>query len=323
MTIPHFLWPKPRIIRALLHATRWTSISQVETLLAEMFPEGFPVLFSSGRAALATSLILSGLNRSDKVGVFPFASHCVLDAVSRIATPAPSCIDVCLNVVFQQWGYVQHRDLSMYDVEDCVDSLLIPAGKLFPGHGAYEIWSFPKILGTSGGGVLWCRSAEVANAICRLRDEHYESSNLLWGLRLLGLHSPLLHTWWQGAEASFGRPSRLQTGEIFVAIDNWNDLVADRQKKLDIVWKLAPYWLEKPLGRLPCVVPVELQEDIDGELLAERVGIASGQRMIERPGLFGSFELTRVLPIPIHQDVTLAQVIEMMDCVEPYVRRQT
>jgi putative PLP-dependent aminotransferase (TIGR04422 family) len=322
MTITHFLWPKSNSTRALIKAASYTSVSRVEEQLAAMFPGAAPVLFSSGRAALLHSLIVTRLGRGDKVGVFPFASHCVLDAVARIATPTPLGSDASLNVVFQQWGYIQHYDLSPYDIEDCVDSLLLPGGKLFPGGGAFEIWSFPKIQGTTGGGVLWCRSTQTAMDLRLLRDSR-TCSSLLWILRLLGNKSSLLHAWWQGAEASFGQPSRLQTGEIIAALEEWNDIVIDRKKKLDIAWQLAPSWLSRPVDRLPCVVPVELNDEVDGEELAKRTGITSGLRRMERESILGSFEISKVLPIPIHQDVTFARLMEIINYLTPFVKRGT
>jgi putative PLP-dependent aminotransferase (TIGR04422 family) len=286
MTTTHFLWPKPKPVRALLHALRCTAIARVEAQLDEMFIGGTPVLFSSGRAALAHALMVNGLTRADKVGVFPYASHCVLDSVARIATPTAVGNDASLNVIFQQWGYALHHHLSAHDIEDCVDTLLIPGAKLFTGGGGFEVWSLPKILGTTGGGVLWCRSAELASRLRQLRDS-YKGSTLLWGMRMLSMHSTLLYACWQGGEASLGRPSCLQTGEILAALDTWCDVVVDRQKKLDIAWQLAPQWLAKPVDRLPCVVPVQLRGDVDGEALAGQAGIASGQRMLERPAAGG------------------------------------
>lgn len=319
MTPTHFLWPKPKPMRALLQATRCIGIGQVEARLEEMFPGGTPVFFSSGRAALMHALLINGLARVDKVGVFPFASHCVLDAVSRIATPTAVGSDTRLNVVFQQWGYIQHHDLSTDDIEDCVDSLLVPGGKLFPGGGAFELWSLPKILGTTGGGVLWCRSVKVALGLRKLRDGRNWGS-LLWGLRLLGMRSALAHDFWQGAEPSRGQPSRLQTGEVFAALDVWDKVVVDRREKLALAWSLAPSCLKRLNDRLPCVVPVALRDDCNGEQLAFNIGISSGIRTFEHVSPSGVSELIRVLPLPIHQDVTCSQLSEMINCVAAQVR---
>ena len=284
-----------------------------------MFPGGVPVLFSSGRAALYHSLFYSGLSREDRVGVFSFASHCVLDTVSRIATPTQIGRDARLDVVFQQWGYIQHHDLSSYDIEDCVDSLVVPRGTLFPGGGAFEIWSLPKSLGATGGGVLWCRSAEVAQSLRLIRDKH-DGASLLWGLRLMGMRSSLLHACWQGAAPVVGRTTRLQCGEFMAALDTWQEVVNDRRQKLALVQSIAPKWIPFAEGRLPCVVPIVLDESCDGEALARKAGISSGQRMIERKWREGNRELVRVLPLPIHQDVSVDQLGLMMNLVTPHIR---
>lgn len=319
MTTSHFLWPQPNCARALLNTARYTAVAQVESRLTNMFSGGFPVLFSSGRAALLHSLVASNLARGDKVGVFPYASHCVLDAVARVATPVAVSNETDLNVVFQQWGYIQRQKLSSLVVEDCVDSLLMQGGKLFPGGGAFEIWSFPKILGTTGGGVLWCRSAECADMLRCMRDEH-DSASLLWGLRLLGMRFKLLHACWQGVEPSMGRPARLQTGEIMAALDAWNEIVDDRMQKFKLAESLAPKWLPTPEDRLPCVVPVLLSESCDAEALAGQAGISSGQRMMECSSMADPDGLVRVLPIPIHQDVSFSQLDVMINLIAPHAR---
>ena len=79
-------------------------------------------------------------------------------------------------------------------------------------------------------------------------------SNILWLLRLFGFKSYLIYTMWQGAEAFFGRPSAFLLSEVDVSLDNWESLLIDRQAKLNLAWRFAPEWLQKPVDRLPCVV---------------------------------------------------------------------
>ena len=200
-----------------------------------------------------------------------------------------------------------------------MDSLLVPGGKLFPGGGAFELWSLPKILGTTGGGVLWCRSVEVAIELRKLRDGR-NWGDLLWAMRLLGMRFTLAHDFWQGAEPSRGQPSRLQTGEVFAALDVWDKVVVDRREKLALAWPLAPKWLKRLNDRLPCVVPVSLNDDCNGERLAINIGISSGIRTFEHITPCGVSELIRVLPLPIHQDVTRSQLSELIKCLAAQVR---
>lgn len=311
MNESHFLWPHGRAWRAVAQAPRFTSSASIEKKFASMFQGGHPVLCSSGRAALVFALLGSGLSRADRVSIFPFASHCVLDAVSRVATPQPGAVSPgCPRIVFHQWGYVQECDLTADDIEDSADTLVVPGCRLFPGGGVFEIWSLPKILGTTGGGILWCRDSDVAEQLRRLRDVR-GGRTVQWLLRLLGARSPRLYAWWQGAEGMSGAPSRLQTGEIMAALCEWPAIVADRRRKIEMVWPLALSWLPHCAERLPCVVPTLV--DTGGGQLALELGLAAGMRMMERVERDGQRALLKVLPIPVHQDVSLAWLRRVMD----------
>jgi putative PLP-dependent aminotransferase (TIGR04422 family) len=299
----YFLWPKCSVLKALWYMYQMKPIVVIENHLREMFPSGYPVLCSSGRAALNLVLTQKGANRGDFVGVFPFASHCVLDSISRIATPlcGPTSLEASLRVVYHQWGFVQEEFLSSNSIEDCVDTLCLPGTKLFPGGGGYEIWSLPKILGTSSGGVLWCRDKDAADAIKAKRDQR-GGGFLGWVMRLLGYQFPSTQKYWHGTESSIGGVSLLQTGEILHAIKNWDMVVKDRIIKLEMVWPYAVKWLQKPHNRLPPVVPVECTLT-DEEVL--ECGISTGYRMFERVDKYGGRQLIKTLPIPIHQDISL------------------
>lgn len=302
MTDSHFLWPKRKVLRGLLSAPRFVRVATIEDSLKKMFPAGAPVLCSSGRAALVLALIESEASRGDFVGVFHFASHCVLDAIGRIATPlsGPTAPAAALRIVYHQWGYVQEIDLRANTIEDCVDTLCVPGAALFPGGGRFEIWSLPKILGTTSGGVLWCRDETTAERIRLLRDER-GGGLFQWIIRLLAERSPRTYLYWQGAEGDSGRVSRLQTGDIFSAVLRWEAVVSDRRKKLNTVWPLAVEWLQVPSDRLPPVVPIP---NALTETTIRALGISSGFRRIERLERNGNRSLQMVLPIPIHQDVT-------------------
>lgn len=305
----YFLWPEGRALNALAYAPRVVSPYHIEDMLREMFPSGYPVFCSSGRVAIVLALLMNNVSRSDFVGVPPFASHCVLDAVSRVATPlsGPAASTCNIRLLYHQWGFVQETGLPENTIEDSVDTLCIPGAELFPGGGRFEIWSLPKILGITSGGVLWCKDPESAKGACALLSER-GGALMQWGIRLLGRLFPTAHWYWQGAEPSIGKPSRFQTGEILNAIQNWDRIVDDRRKKLDVVWGNAPAWLSKPVGRLPPVVPAQIH--LSNEEL-EYFGFRAGYRHFERVSDSGERALVKVLPIPIHQDVSQAWLAEI------------
>jgi putative PLP-dependent aminotransferase (TIGR04422 family) len=297
----YFLWPESKIASGLASCWKLTPTERVENKLSEMFPSGYPVLCSSGRSALYLALSASGTSRQSFVGVFPYASHCVLDSISRIATPSTGITanSAALRVVYHQWGYIQEHSLASNTIEDCVDTLCIPGTDLFPGGGDFEIWSLPKILGTTSGGILWCKNREKALQVKKLRDSR-GSSFFQWILRLLSKNSSLVYNYWQGTESVTGRPSLLQTGEIMSAISQWNNIVQDRKKKLDLAWPLALKGLKKPVHRLPTVVPVESQIE---ETTLHKLGVSSGYRMFEIVNEDGSRRMIKVLPLPVFQGV--------------------
>ena len=296
-----------------------SSVSRVEALLQTMFPSGYPVLCSSGRSALTFTLIESRASRFDLVGVFPYASHCVLDAVSRVATPlaGPTSINALLRIVYHQWGYVQEKNIPENTIEDCVDALCVPGTNLFPGGGRFEIWSLPKILGVTSGGVLWCRDENTAIRIRSLRDSR-SGGGLQWLLRLLARYLKRVYVFWHAEECNGGNISRFQTGEIITAIRKWDEFVDDRRKKLDKVWPLAVDWLSKPTSRLPPVVPIEIKVS---EVDVKKSGVTSGFRMFERIPKNGSRELEKLLPIPIHQDVSYTWLDSFMNSLTLKNRR--
>lgn len=295
----HFLWPKGNFHKSIIYPPYAVPITIVEDTLQLMFPSGYPVLCSSGRAALNISLLCSQAERKDLVDVFPYASHCVLDAVSRVATPTSGSQNSRLKILYHQWGFVQKHRTHSIVIEDSVDTLCLPGTKLFPAGGAFEIWSLPKILGTSSGGVLWCRDRNVAKQARHIRDNR-GGGLMQWSLRILSKTIPAMHFYWQGLEASKGAVSTFQAAEILKAIQKWDCIVSNRLKKLNILWPYAVNWLRKPRNRLPSVIPIKSDKS---EFFLKELGLISGYRMFTRTVLPGVHTYEKVLPIPIHQDV--------------------
>jgi putative PLP-dependent aminotransferase (TIGR04422 family) len=293
----------------------------IEARLREMFVGGHPILCSSGRAAIVLALLAMEVQRNERVGTFPYASHCVLDAVGRVATPAPAST-LELNsprICYHQWGYVQETGLGHNVIEDCVDTLVAEGARLFPGGASTEIWSLPKILGVSSGGVLWVRDPSVAELVRRLRDQR-GGGILQWGLRLLGTHNALLHAWWQGGETLSGSTSKLQNAEIDIALDGWSQIVERRRRLAKLAEELLPSWLPLRQDRLPSVIAhiaPSCADDIAGAL-----GFLAGCRHMERFEVgTGKRSIVRMLPVPIHQDITEERLLNAVRAVSGVIEQ--
>lgn len=308
----YFLWPKPGNNWPVSFATT----NEIESELSVHFPSGYPVVVSSGRAGLALTLKTMGLGRGDFVQIFPYASHCVLDAVSRVATPIGGNVTIGSNdnvhIHYHQWGYVQRRNVVEDDIEDAVDTLCVPGAALFPFSGRFEIWSLPKILGTSCGGVVWCKTEDDAAHLIALRDLSNVGAYRQWALRRLGQLLPAAHGYWAGMEAIGGRLPSIALGEIKAAIGKWQTIVDDRKLKLNILKAHLPQWLSLDEHRLPCAVPIlaaGVEETTAAKIAA--LGVTTGTRHFERIDQQGVSTLESVLPLPIHQDVPIDLVGKM------------
>src|SRR6266536_2705476 len=140
-THPYFLWPAPRR-PALLGAIGSSAprTFDIESRLNRHYPGADAVLFSSARAGFSAVLEALPLNRSDLVWCPAFSSHCVLEAVARVATPTTiAAAHVKAALVYHQWGFVHTHDWDSHVAvtEDSVDSLMLPGTNLFACGGRF------------------------------------------------------------------------------------------------------------------------------------------------------------------------------------------
>lgn len=297
-----FLWPEPRLFRGG-GIPRQETASAVEALLASRHHGGFPVVLSSGRIGLVLALEALGITRADLVGLFPYASHCVIEATGRVGSPV--CRDRSSDharILYHQWGYVQEASAAGAIIEDAVDSFCLPEATLFPAGASFEVWSLPKLTGSLGGGVLWCRTESLAAEVRARRDARSGLATFRWLLRAASTRWPGLVPYWYGAESAGGAPPGWGCADILDGLHRWDDIAAARRARLDIVGSLRPSWLSEAEGRLPTAVPVEVGGAEGSRLTA--LGFTAGFRHFERVS-GTSRESVRVFPIPVHQDVPL------------------
>ena len=307
----YFLWPEARLEPRSLWSGRNSSVAAIEVDLAALYPGAHPVLFPSARAGLAATIEVLGLGRPDLVWLPPYSSHCVFDAVSRIATPTPSFAggEVAAILVFHQWGYVHVCSFSGEIIEDSADSLCLPGGNLFPNGGRFALWSLPKVIGSAVGGVVFCRTEGDAERLQRIRHGRRSIGTMQFALRALLHSSAVAQLYWQGAEPANGGMPRIACSDIQRKLDGLDRVIQDRRAKLAMLADYMPGWLRLDASRLPSNVPVESSDEQEGAM--RRLGVTSGFRRFNRRQSVAEQDLVRVLPIPIHQDVKQS-VLESM-----------
>lgn len=287
-------------------------MAYVEEVLAQIYPGTYPVVFSSARAALSAVLENLGLSRPDHIWCPPFSSHCMLEAVARVGTPTPTSQSrPAAAIVFHQWGYAHNWRGGGRVIEDAADSLMPPGPMDFPNDGNFQIVSLPKVFACASGGVVFCRAGEDAERLRRLRDARPGRGWLQFLLRAAAANSGTALRYWRGAEAENGRLPGLACADILLALERIEAVVKDRRDKLTLVSHLVPSWVRIAEGRLPCVVPLDCSDATAQRL--RLVGMAMDPRHFNRGQDATHPDLVKVLPLPIHQQVSteaLHRVVE-------------
>jgi len=302
------IWPSPNKRPGVLFSASSTS-DHVENELSKMFGGAYPVLCSSARSSISLIIEHMQLSRDSLVRVPAYASHCLLESVSRFATPVPYQADInCeVSIVYHQWGVSQYnlKNNSGTVIEDACDSVYLENNISMKLGGKYEIWSLPKILACSTGGVIWCKNNKDAENLRELRDNRRHSPSLQWYLRMLGEHYPSLLSYWGGVESLCGNLPERALNEILSAFINYDEIKIQRKSRLDLAKKYLNIDSTISLdNRLPCCLPILIKENT-ATLLTE-LGINIGFRYFEKINSVNESELTKVYPLPIHQQIPMA-----------------
>jgi len=307
-----FLWPEPRspVISDLFGHE--VSSDTIESLLRNEYPGTDPVLFSSARAGMTAVLIQLGLVRPDLVWVPGFSSHCVLEAIAHVATPSQSASEtLSAALIYHQWGFVGQPDFQdgTLLIEDAVDHLLCPGHSPFAAGGLFLLWSLPKVLGTSGGGVVFCRNANDANALRRIRQER-PSSRIQACLRLMSKNSSTASLYWNGAEAMQGELVPPFRRQVFRSLQKIHELAESRK---ELLRTLSPSLAAKFQNwhRLPSNLPLKPTPDVTPHWESSGA-FSAGLRSFNKAGMFPKSEWVRCAPLPVHMDIELADLSSLL-----------
>ncbi len=300
----HFLWPK-----ALpLHIKDWLAPSptslEVERELQSLFPDTHPVLFSSARAGLTAVLQSLDLGRADKVWIPGFSSHCVIEAVGHYCAPTPdNGPQVAAALVYHQWGWL-HRinfDDPVHVIEDAVDTMFQPGANIFGTQGAHVLWSLSKVLGSVGGGVVFCRTPAQAEKLRNIRATR-PCSNIQGCLRLLTERSRKAHVYWNGAESLHGELQGAVRSQVLRLLGRYHNLFNDRLAILRFVLGEA-YMKELNItDRLPSNLPLA-RSSTEDTAWGEKGRFIAGLRSFNMARSWPNAVWKKVAPLPVHRDV--------------------
>lgn len=308
----YFLWPqaKPLSITDLIGSE--VTSKNIETRLAELYPDAHPVLFSSARAGLRAALAVMKLGRAQLLWTPGYSSHCVLEAAAHICTPSPvASSELSAALVYHQWGYIQKANFgdAVTIIEDSVDSLLIPGFSPFSESGTYALWSLPKVFGTLGGGVVFCRFPEGATALRALRNQC--SSSLLQAfLRHYAKSSSRASAYWNGAEALQGELPAPLRRQVSRALENIDALIQDRLNLLKFISPSIAETFQKS-GRLPSNLPLHPPR-CHSQLWNSSGPFTSELRRFNASRNYPDSRWELVAPLPVHVDVSKSDLVNLL-----------
>ena len=307
-----FLWPEPKALATTDLLGLPCPSEAIETKLQALYPAADAVLFSSARAGLTAVLQSMGLSRPDLCWTPGFSSHCVLEAVAHVCTPTPVVAEqVKAALVYHQWGFVHQSAFasSVRIIEDAVDALLMPGATPFAAGGDSVLWSLPKVLGTQGGGVVFCRTAELGIALRAIRDER-SCSMLQSTLRHLAKSSARASAYWNGAEAMQGELPQPHRRQVARALDSIDQLVANR---LDILNDISTKWTMRVEAsrRLPSNLPLRVPQEWQ-RIWGTGGGVSSGLRSFNESRSCPDTRWVKVAPLPVHADIGRRQLTDIL-----------
>lgn len=222
------VWIKPRR-KFIFHGDG--DVTRLEDRFEKSFIGGYPVLLGSARVGIM--LILKEFHASQNISIFPFASQCVVKAATEsgksVHTPLPN---LTREIVYNQWGLHQIRDTSpSIFLVDSADSLYRLGGEICKFKSRFEVWSFPKIVGTTFGGVVWCRNKSDAQRLREIRNElppqKFLIHNLLYAFKSLSNES---YKYWEDYEFSHPRLSKSQVKILDLKLSSWSVIYTNMRR---------------------------------------------------------------------------------------------
>lgn len=208
-----------------LSAPRLSEYKNVEDFFSKNFENGYPVLVSSARSAIAVLLELFWDKGTIKV--FKYASQCVVNACTISNISPVTSLKSDEDIIYHQWGYPAHRSGNSVFIEDACDSFKPFGSKVLSLESRFEVWSLSKILGLRSGAIIWCRHKEDAHELIKFRNSK-RVSYLKMTLNIFKKLAKSIYNQWEYLELSNCSLSKFQIGAIHKEIINWKKIYDDR-----------------------------------------------------------------------------------------------
>lgn len=315
------IWPNAKLPSA---NCQWDSVQKltedVEHICMNFLDNKYEaVLFPSARSAIYHIILTDGFKRNDSVCVSEWSSHCVIEAISRIAMPNINLIDSSTKgmLINHQWGYVKSFRGGYHGIiiEDSCDSLIENKDSLFPNDGDFEIFSFPKIFGSLAGGVCICRNKKSAYLLKEARErDSRQLAEKQYHLksRYVSTKEQIWLEYFAGAEAINGWLTAQELIQILFMMNDIDHIFAQRKERCREFQKEG--LLNKVEGRFPVAIPLKYSNKIDRSLQQAGLELPVRHFNVSENAYETCFK--RCVVVPIHQDVCDNKFYEIISIIK-------
>ena len=292
------------------------SIKSVERAISKKFNYPHVVFLSSGRSSIVSCFKSLNFKRFDKIGYAPYANACIFRTLGEVSTPVPSNINGTSlkgQLIYHQWGYVQKTKLKSIIVEDSIDSLIVDKKGLFPNDGRYEIVSLSKLLRLPYGAIVFCKNKLLKDKLVNVRNNNKSISSIQFYLKIMSKYSSIAKKYWHHLETLNSYPGNKLNDLIIKRIENYDNLIDDRNKKLELIKKFVTIKISN--HRLPIIVPLDInKKKIDK--IKKMKKFFNYYRHYNINENSNDWKLKKFFPLPIHQDIDISTIKKVVKILE-------
>jgi putative PLP-dependent aminotransferase (TIGR04422 family) len=315
-----FLWPDINQFNIISHLIPGANADKhLAGWLDDRFPGSYPVIVSSGRAAITLCLLALNIKRPDHVSIAPYSSACIFRSVGETATPVSGnmVLTPAVDLLYHQWGFEHTSNATGFRINDSVDSLFSDRSALFSNGAHFEIVSFAKIFGVPVGAVIFCATEELQANLLQVMSCRHDLKWPQYLLRMMSVYSKSAHAIWNQSDNINIRLPNCAINAILKKVRKWDNEIKDREEKLQYLQEIIPSWLSRSHGRFPTAVPLELMDDSNRTI--SDLGFIPEMRHYNASFNQSVWNMKKVFPFPIHGEVSMTTLVKAVKALRPFV----
>ena len=301
------MWPKYKFSYALKNISNFYFNKIFRNEISQTHLNKNFVVVSSGRAAIVNILKCFQFDRHSKIAVGPFTNQCIYNSAGFVCSPVLSNINVNFDaqLIYHQFGYNMKSDLSIFTIEDSVDSYIFAEEYLFQNNGRFEILSLPKISNFCFGAMIFCKNTEDFNKLSNVINQQQKGFQFNLNLFLMMLNAN--HFDFRKKINLYEKKLPLNIAEFITFLINKNLKFEQKiNNKIEAIQNFIDYKPRIQKRRFPSSVPLKVDKKFSSQLIKDFPFLYV--RTINQSFDFLKWDLVEKIFLPLHQDINIKEI---------------